>query len=58
MIWYVHHFRDSESGRWNTYFVEADNKPTEQQVINALGLNVGRYEKLEIGEEKVVKITN
>ena len=56
MIFVFYHFRDCESGGFNKYYVEADQKPTEQQVINALKLKHSEYDKFEIKEIKTVKV--
>jgi hypothetical protein len=56
MIFKVYHFKDSESGRFNTYLVESNSKPNEEQVTKVLNLDLKRYEKIEIVPVSVVKI--
>ena len=48
MNFIVYHHRDSESQRSINYYVEADHKPTKEEVVKALSLNVGKYDKIEI----------
>jgi hypothetical protein len=57
MIFKVYHFKDSESGRFNTYLVESNSKPNEEQVTKVLNLDLVESNS-KPNEEQVTKVLN
>ena len=57
MIYKVLYHRDCEAvNPTRKYLVEADNKPTIFQVIEAFNLNVSKYDKIEVIPLHIKKI--